>query len=98
MRIMERACRESTGSSNVWESGGKRYFWETSRREHADGAVTGSVWMFTDADHARRAGTFRIEGNGDARLPPTLKALMAKLPREYWSPTRRREWDSRPGA
>jgi hypothetical protein len=39
-------------------------FWETSRKEHDDGSITGSVWTMVDADHCRRTGSFRINPNG----------------------------------
>lgn len=39
-------------------------FWETSRKEHDDGSITGSVWTLVDADRCRRTGSFRINKNG----------------------------------
>ncbi len=52
------ACVAQTGQSNVFEWQGRKFFWEASRTEHADGAITGSIWRFLDADHCRRAGGF----------------------------------------
>lgn len=57
-------CRESSGSSNVWESGGVRFFFEPSRVEHGDGAITGSIWRMLPDNMARRVGSFRIEADG----------------------------------
>jgi hypothetical protein len=39
-------------------------FWESSRKEHDDGSITGSVWTMVDADHCRKTGSFRINANG----------------------------------
>lgn len=40
-------------------------FWESSRVEHDDGAITGSVYtMVHDGLACRKTGSFRIEGNG----------------------------------
>jgi hypothetical protein len=64
-------CESSNG---IMENGKHVGFWETSRREHADGAITGTVWILTpDGQHCKKAGNFRIEPNGTvtrfARLP-----------------------------
>jgi len=39
-------------------------FWETSRKEHDDGSITGSVWTMVGTDFCRRTGSFRINANG----------------------------------
>ena len=50
---------------NIVVKNGKKYgFWEGSRREHADGAITGTVWRYVDEMRVSKAGSFRIEGNG----------------------------------
>lgn len=69
------ACLESTGSQNVFRVNNERYFFETSRKEHSDGAITGTVWRFLPDDkHVRRCGSFRIEGDGSVtRAPKFLK-------------------------
>lgn len=73
------ACRKSTDSSNTWvEVDGKCYFYETSHTEHRDGAITGTIWRFTDDEHAVRSGTFRINPDGTiARAPAFLKKAAA---------------------
>jgi len=70
----EMACRATTGSQNVFEDGGFRYFWETSSTEHDDGSVTGTVWKMVGETTCRKAGTFRIDGDGRVvRAPAFLK-------------------------
>lgn len=67
------ACIEQTGSQNVYEANGNRYFWETSR-EQPDGAITGKIMRFVGVDSCRPSGTFRIEPDGSiARAPKFLK-------------------------
>ena len=53
-------------------------FFESSRTEHADGAITGSVWRYLpDGAHIRRAGSFRIDGAGKvSRFPMVPAALL----------------------
>lgn len=73
------ACIAQTGSSNVFEAGGKRYFYEVSNTEHGDGAITGSIWKFLThnpdgSGKCVKAGSFRINPNGSiARAPAFLK-------------------------
>lgn len=70
------ACMAQTGSSNAFESKGTRYFWELSRTEHHDGAITGSVYKMVSATQCRRASTLRIEPNGQvSRAPAFLKQV-----------------------
>ena len=70
-------CVRITGSSNVYVAKDKKYFFEGSRVEHNDGAITGSVFRFLDEKHCRKAGTFRIEGDGRvARYPTGLKGAI----------------------
>lgn len=60
---------------NVMVAEGKEYgFWETSRVEHNDGAITGSIFRYTTPEqtHVRKAGSFRIEGNGQITRFPCL--------------------------
>lgn len=71
---MSAACVASTGMSNTWEHNGVRYFFEISRTEHADGAITGSVCKFVGKDLCRKSGSIRIEGDGTiTRAPAFLK-------------------------
>lgn len=77
------ACIESTGAQNTWKDAkGVEYFWELARTEHADGAITGTVWRFlttgpntqSAARYAKRSGSFCIEGDGAVtRAPKFLK-------------------------
>lgn len=81
-RVLEQmtaACVTSTGMSNTYEVKGQRYFFEVSRTEHHDGAITGAVMKMSPADaqgrcFCTRAGSFRINGDGSiARAPKFLK-------------------------
>lgn len=80
-RVLERfneLCAKSSGMSNVWEAGGEWYMAEPSRKEYADGAISGSISKFDgdprgkDSNFVRRAGSFRIEGDGRASRGPAL--------------------------
>jgi len=69
------ACKLSTGGENEFVVNGKNYFWETSSRRHADGAITGSVYRETETRSdgrrmVRPAGAFRIDGDGNVKLAP----------------------------
>lgn len=86
----DKACRESTGSSNSWRADGKSYFYETSRTEHDDGAITGKVWQvkpWTDpkdgsvSDRCFPAGSFRIEPDGNVSRAPKFLKDAAKMHR-----------------
>lgn len=90
LRRWTEACVEQTGSQNVFEDRGRRYFFEVSRTEHGDGAITGSVHRETHRDGDRvfcqRAGTFRINGDGSvARAPGFLKRAAASRPARDFS-------------
>lgn len=68
-------------SSNGMPGGG---FWETSRKEHADGAITGTVWKTVPApagktgDYASKAGSFKITAEGKIeRFPGMPKEVKA---------------------
>lgn len=79
MEKWTQACRSATGSQNEFVVDGARFFWEMSRREHDDGAITGSVQKIVRVEGTRmwaeKSGTFRIEGNGRVtRAPKFLKA------------------------
>ena len=83
-----KACIAQTGSQNTFKAGDGRsesgeqhtFFWETSRVEHGDGAITGAIWRFVGEDSCRRCGTFRIEGNGIiTRAPKFLREAIKML-------------------
>jgi hypothetical protein len=72
------ACVAQAGSQNVYEANGKRYFWEVSRVEHEDGAVTGTILVMCSRNMARPVGRFRIEPDGRvSRAPKFLKNAAA---------------------
>ena len=69
-------CVNQMGSQNTYEYRGSKYFFDTSRKEHTDGAITGSVFKMT-GELCRKCGSFRIEGNGTVtRAPAGLIQLM----------------------
>ena len=71
-------CYKQTGSSNVYEVDGKRYFYDVGR-EQRDGAVTGSVFRMAGDGSCVRAGTFRIEPDGTvARFPIGFRKVIGK--------------------
>jgi hypothetical protein len=89
-RVWADVCYKQTGSSNVYEVDGKRYFYNVGR-EQRDGAVTGSVWRMEVAlrdskgSHVGsdgvcvRAGTFRIEPDGTVtRFPVGFRKVIGK--------------------
>lgn len=65
-------CRKQTGSSNVFMVGDKRYFFEASRKEHSDGAITGDIMKYVSETHVRKTDSFRIEGNGKVSRGPKI--------------------------
>lgn len=75
MRKWSEACRASTESSNQWREGeDEEFFFEASRREHSDGAITGSVFKMLPGNRCRKVSTFRIDGDGTvSRAPKYLK-------------------------
>ncbi len=83
MNALEKACREQTGMSSNYMDGGREYFWESSRREHADGAITGSIMLMLEkrpdgSGTCRKVGTFRIEPDGTVRRGPAILKQAAK--------------------
>jgi len=68
-------CLANSGSQNQWTDKGKTYFFEHTRRDHNDGAITGTIWKFLpDGTHVRKSGSFRINGDGTIdRAPKFLK-------------------------
>jgi len=64
------ACHAQTGQSNVYETSGKRFFYDTGR-EQRDGAITGQVFRMLPDGFAVRSGSFRIEADGTVTRYPT---------------------------
>lgn len=84
------ACWESTRTQNTWKAAdGSEFFWELSRKEWDDGAITGSIIALgpptgspDGARSGRKVGSFKINGDGSiARAPAFLKAASAKVAR-----------------
>lgn len=82
------ACVAQTGSSNCYRTSRGSYFFEVSRTEHYDGAITGTIWREIpplpgdgpDTRRCRRGGSFRIEPDGKvSRAPAFLKAAAKAL-------------------
>ena len=76
-------CIASTGIGNVYEVDGNRYTLDLSRKQHADGAMTGSVWRLlstneeTGVSTCEKAGSFRIDADGTvSRYPVGLRKLL----------------------
>lgn len=68
------------GSQNSWKDPrtGERYFFESSRREHSDGAITGSIWKFVGENSVVKSGSFKIERDGRiSRGPAFFKTIQA---------------------
>ena len=60
---------------NTFTTSRGKYFFETSRTEHSDGAITGTIqkWI-PGTDFTKISGSFRIEGDGTVtRAPKFLK-------------------------
>jgi hypothetical protein len=77
MEAIEYACRESRkGTSetdqNVFFANGKRYFYELSRKDMADGGIAGTVYESLPDTGCRKAGSFRIDGSGNVVRGPKL--------------------------
>jgi len=71
LRTLDVVCLSQTGTSNSYIGrDGHEYFYETSRVEHADGAITGSVFQMIEG-FAHSSGNFRIAGDGKVTRWPT---------------------------
>jgi len=60
-----------------------RYFWELSRKEHNDGAITGTIMKVLSTtpegvSMAKRCGAFRIEGDGTITCAPKFLKKASK--------------------
>lgn len=73
-------CVKITGSSNTWiDKYGVKYFFQVGR-EQADGAITGSVFKLLSETSGIKAGSFKIEANGNiARFPGLSKEVRSVL-------------------
>lgn len=76
MNKWENACFKLTGITNVYVTANGRYYWEYPSVEHRDGAITGKVWRYVDANHVVPAGSYRIDPDGTVkRAPAFLKGV-----------------------
>lgn len=80
MRAWTEACVAQTGSQNMFTTKRGKYFWEVSRTEHYDGAITGTIMKVTREEPdsckmwCKPSGSFRIEADGTVtRAPKFLK-------------------------
>jgi len=65
------ACIANSDSQNLWTENGNTYFFETSKQEHPDGAITGIIWKYLPGGiHIRRSSSFRINGDGTIAHAP----------------------------
>jgi hypothetical protein len=74
------ALGETSGNGLRDSAGRSVGFWEISRTEHDDGAITGTCWRYLPGgQHIRRAGSFRIEGNGKVTRFPMIGPATLRL-------------------
>ena len=67
---IQAACLEQSDSSNTWTDNGAKYFFEVSKKEHWDGAITGTVHMMIANNSCVKAGSFRINADGTIKNFP----------------------------
>jgi hypothetical protein len=70
--------------ANTWrKDNGIKVFYEIGQ-EQSDGAVTGSVWVFTDESNrlAKKSGGFRIEPDGFVTRFPHLSKAMKSVSKQ----------------
>ena len=76
MEAITNHCIGQTGMQNVYLDGGNRYMIEWSRREHNDGAITGTVYKYLPDERITKSTSIRIEGDGKiSRGPKCLKSI-----------------------
>ena len=69
MDVLSEYCVAETGSSNVFVHNGRKVFFEISRREHYNGAITGGI---IEVATAKKVGQLRIESNGTISVGPKV--------------------------
>lgn len=69
MDAISQACIQQTGSQNTYEIKNNKYFWEIGREQH-DGAICATIWKFLNNDRCKRAGSLRIEPDGEVSRGP----------------------------
>lgn len=99
------ACIAQTNSQNEFEVNGERFFWDVSRTEHDDGAITGTIHRTLKVGEVLRGGhtvqpgetycrkvaTFRIDGDGKVKRAPKFLKDAAKCERKIGDLELRRE-------
>lgn len=69
-------CVADTSSGNCFCANGTRYMIEWSRREHRDGAITGTILRFDGAGGLKNNTSIKINANGViSRGPATLRNM-----------------------
>ena len=53
-----------TEAANLYVKNGKRHFFEISRREHADGSITGKVFVEVAENSYKKLGNLKIDSMG----------------------------------
>ena len=84
---MSAKCVAMTGMSNAFIAGGKRRFYELSRREYDDGHASGQIYEFLPDDMCKRVGSFYINPDGSPRrMPKELRDVKCQpaLSRSAW--------------
>jgi hypothetical protein len=71
--VWSKQCRGQTDSQNSYVgTDGRNYFYEVSRKEHDNGAITGTSWReLPDGEHVTRAGSWKINPDGTVARYPT---------------------------
>jgi hypothetical protein len=78
-----RANEPSDGPCNQWTYKGQKYFEESSRREHADGRITSTVYR-TDANNlCQKVGGILISADGTVVRWPTSSAGLRKAAKDF---------------
>jgi hypothetical protein len=65
---------------NVFTTARGKYFYEVTKKERRDDAITGTLWKYLpgDKDLVKKSGSFRIEGNGTVTRGPKFLKDAAK--------------------
>ena len=73
------ACHALSGCSNVYTTPKGKYFFQVTRKEHYDGAITGTLMKYLPGTNlVKPGGSFRIEGDGEVTRGPKILKSAAK--------------------
>ncbi len=78
MQKISDACRKQTQSQNSFVVQGKSYFFEQSRRETPEGAITGTIQKEMPSGLWRMSGSFKIDADGTFIRGPKFMKDAAK--------------------